>query len=332
MKEFILTVLAMLLMFCAIRVNAQVDPHFSQYYAYPLWLNPALTGVVDGNARLTANYKDQWTGLDNGFKTVAISGDFRTSDKMALGFNILDQKAGAAGYNYLSGYGSFAYQVPVSANGYHKLSFGVQAGLIYRGIDVNKLQMDDQYNPTLGYDPGMASGENFTSTSAAAFDANAGVFYYDGTPSGKINVFAGFSAGHLAAAKDPFANGGMDSKIPMRYTFHGGLRLFAGDFMDLTPHVIYMRQQNSQLKAAGLNVEFSLDTDCSLTLGGLYRLKDAAVGSLGLNVKSLVIGVSYDYTTSSLQKSANVRGGYEVSLSYVFKRRLSGRSQVCPRL
>jgi len=332
MKEFILTGLAMLLMFFAIKVNAQVDPHFSQYYAYPLWLNPALTGVVDGNARLTANYKDQWTGLDNGFKTLAISGDFRTSDRIALGFNVLDQKAGTAGYNYLSGYGSFAYQVPVSENGYHKLSFGVQAGLIYRGFDVNKLQMDDQYNPLLGYDPTIATTENFSSTAATLFDANAGVFYYDGTPSGRVNVFAGFSAGHLAAAKDAFANGGLGARIPMRYTFHGGLRIAAADFMDLTPHVIYMKQQHAELKAVGLNAEFNLDTDCSVTVGALCRFKDAAVGSVGFNVKNLIIGLSYDYTTSSLQKSSGFGGGYELSLSYVFKRRLAGRSQVCPRL
>ena len=38
------------LFFYAGRQNlfAQADPHFSQFYAYPFWLNPGLTGVMDG--------------------------------------------------------------------------------------------------------------------------------------------------------------------------------------------------------------------------------------------------------------------------------------------
>ncbi|MEO6498226.1 MAG: type IX secretion system membrane protein PorP/SprF, partial [Mucilaginibacter sp.] len=40
-----------------IKVQAQVDPHFSQYYANPLWLNPALTGVIDGDLRFNSIFK-----------------------------------------------------------------------------------------------------------------------------------------------------------------------------------------------------------------------------------------------------------------------------------
>ena len=47
------------------QLKAQIDPHFSQYYAYPLWLNPALTGVMNGEARINANYKDQYLYHNN---------------------------------------------------------------------------------------------------------------------------------------------------------------------------------------------------------------------------------------------------------------------------
>ena len=332
MKEFLITLVILLLLASANQARAQVDPHFSQYYAYPLWLNPALTGVVDGQARVTGNVREQWTGLSNNFKTAAVSADFRQTEKIALGLNIFSQQAGTAGFNQLSAYGSFAYQVPISPNGYHKLNLGLQAGFNSRRFDTSKLQMDDQYNTSIGFDPNMPTSENFATSNHAAFDANAGIFYYDGTPSGKVNFFAGVSVFHLTQAKDGFTAGGLNGKTPMRYNVHGGASIAASGLLDITPHFIYIRQQKSELKAAGVNFAFNLNADYSMMIGGMYRIDDAAVGSVALYAKNLIVGVSYDYTTSSLQRSGNFGGGYELSVSYVFKRKLSARDEKCPRL
>jgi type IX secretion system PorP/SprF family membrane protein len=332
-KKLVHIKIALLLLVCASRVNAQVDPHFSQYYAYPLWLNPALTGIVDGDFRLTGNFKDQWTGVGKGYRTAAVSADFRTSDKVSLGFNAINQAAGSAGYNYLAAYGSFGYQIALSNSGYHRLNFGLQAGVINRGFRADQLQFDNQYNPGMGYDPTMPSFENFSNTSATVFDASAGVFYYNGTPSNTVNLFAGAAVAHLAPAKDPFANSdGLNSRIPVRITAHAGLRIRAADFLDLTPHAVFIRQSQNQIRAAGMNMEFKLQQEYSLIIGGMYRLNDAAVGNAGLHLKNFLIGVSYDYGTSPLTTAINQQGVYELSVSYIFRHRLSNREQICPRL
>src|SRR5579863_8951550 len=39
------------------------DIHFSQYYASPLSLNPALTGNVNGVFRASFNYRNQWFNI-----------------------------------------------------------------------------------------------------------------------------------------------------------------------------------------------------------------------------------------------------------------------------
>lgn len=311
--------------------KAQMDPHFSQYYAYPLWLNPGLTGVIDADARITGNFRDQWTGIGNGFKSVAISGDFRHSDKVALGLNVLSQKVGTAGYNYLSAQASFAYKLSLSSDSYHKLSMGVQAGLINRSFDASRLQMDDQYNPATGFDPSIVSADNFTESSASVFDASSGIFYYDGTPDARANLFAGFSVAHLSSGEDSFGNQQLNSTIPRRYTLHGGIRLYAADFLDITPHVIYIKQRESKVQAAGLNFELNLKADYSLMIGGMYRLNDAAVANVGLYIKDLVVGLSYDYTTSPL-RSGGAGAGYEFSIGYIFKPALFAKKEKCPRL
>jgi type IX secretion system PorP/SprF family membrane protein len=314
-------------------LKAQVDPHFSQYYAYPLWLNPALTGVINGDTRVSANYKNQYAAINNAYQTTALSADFRPTSQISFGVNILDQKAGTAGFNYFSGYGTLSYGIKVSNDGNQRLNFGLQAGVINRSFDPNKLQFGDQYNPDLGgFDPSMPSNETFQNTHATVFDAGAGVFYYDGNPMKKANLFGGFSVGHLSRPKDPFATVGSNSKIPLRYTVNAGIRIKASELLDIVPHGIFIKQQQAQEKAIGGYTEFKLVNDKGFIAGAMYRFQDAAIANIGYHVNSLIVGASYDFNTSSLNRATNSRGGIELSVSYVFRKHINEPEPICPRL
>src|ERR1700743_2306155 len=198
MKTKLIIIALLLQIGVVIQSTAQVDPHFSQYYANPLWLNPALTGVINGDSRLNANYKNQWADINNAYETGALSADFRTTDRMGLGFSIMDQSSGGHTFNYLSAYGSFGYNITVSQDGNQRINFGLQAGIINRSFDLSKLQFGSQYNPVSGFDPGVTSFENFSSTNTTVFDANAGIFYYNGNPLSTMNPFFGVSVYHLS--------------------------------------------------------------------------------------------------------------------------------------
>jgi type IX secretion system PorP/SprF family membrane protein len=314
-------------------LKAQIDPHFSQYYAYPLWLNPALTGVINGDSRVNANFKSQYATVNNAYVTTALSADFRTSKNLSLGLNILDQKAGDAGYNYFSGYGTLSYGISVSNDGFKRLSFGLQAGIINRSFDPSKLQLGNQYNPiTGGFDPTIGNNETFQNTNANVFDAGAGMFYYDGDPLSNANFFGGVSVGHLSRGKDPFALAGSDSKIPLRYTAHAGIRIKMSEFFDLIPHAIFIKQQVAQEKALGGYSEFKLPNNNGLILGAMYRFQDAAIANVGYHVDSFIMGASYDFNTSSLNRATNTQGGIELSVSYVFRKHINAPEPICPRL
>ncbi|WP_316929195.1 PorP/SprF family type IX secretion system membrane protein [Nitritalea halalkaliphila] len=58
------------LMCCAfgVRQTYAQDPQYSQYYAAPLFLNPAFTGA-EQVTRIGFNYRNQWPGLDASFTT-----------------------------------------------------------------------------------------------------------------------------------------------------------------------------------------------------------------------------------------------------------------------
>ena len=331
MKKLILIVVVLLQVIIVNTSKAQIDPHFSQYYANPLWLNPALTGVIDGDARVNANFKNQWSSISNAYQTGAISADFNPNDKVGIGFNMLDQQAGSVGYNYFTFYGSFSYGVSLSDDAYQQLRFGLQAGMINRSFDESKLQLDNQYNPLTGFDPTMPGNENFSTTGATVFDAGAGIYYFYGDPDSKANLFGGLSVGHLSQPKDPFATQGINSTLPMRFTVHGGVRLQASDFLDITPHLIYIRQGNAQEKDIGVYAEFKSDNQSGFIVGGMYRFNDAAVADVGYHISYFTLGLSYDVNTSGLNAVSHSQGGPELSLSYVFHKHTQNRDVVCPR-
>jgi type IX secretion system PorP/SprF family membrane protein len=313
-------------------LSAQIDPHFSQYYAYPLWLNPALTGVMNGDARINANYRNQWASVSsNPYSTTSISADIRPTTKISLGLNVIDQKAGSSGFNYFAGYGSASYGIIISNDSYQHINFGLQAGLINRSFDLNKFQFGNQYDPMMGFNPGLPSLENFTSSNTTVFDANAGVFYYDANPLKIANLFGGFSVNHLAPAKDPFATVA-NSRIPLRYDVHGGVRIQASEYFSIIPHAIYIQQQQNKILAFGAYTQLQFNDGNELILGGMFRKNDAAVANVGYHFKNMLIGMSYDVNSSSLTRATQGQGGLELSLSYVFRKRIQEPEEVCPRL
>lgn len=332
MRTRIIIIAALLQLVVAGTLKAQIDPHFSQYYAYPLWLNPALTGVINGDARVSANYKNQYANLNNAYKTTAISADMHTDANVGLGLNILNQAAGDVGFNYFTAYANFAYGITVSEDGNQRVNFGLQAGLLNRSFDPSKLQLGSQYDPLSGYNPNMPSNETFANTSATVFDAGAGIFYYNGDPTTKANFFGGLSVGHLSRPKDPFAVQGANSRVPLRYTLQAGLRIKMAEILDLTPHAIFIKQQNAQEKALGGYAELKLPDNDGLILGGMYRFGDAAIANVGYDVKGFIIGASYDFNTSSLNRATNSMGGIELSVSYVFRKHVNQPDPICPRL
>ncbi|RYF55822.1 MAG: type IX secretion system membrane protein PorP/SprF, partial [Cytophagaceae bacterium] len=160
MKKKLIIIISLLLQIGAVSQTwAQIDPHFSQYYAYPLYLNPALTGVINGDLRVNGNFKNQYANINNAYQTGALSLDYRPTEKVGLGFNVINQAAGDIGYNYFAAYTSLGYAISVSNDGYKKVSFGINAGLINRSFDATRAQFGSQFNPGSGFDPTLPSNE-----------------------------------------------------------------------------------------------------------------------------------------------------------------------------
>ena len=138
MKKKVFTIIAttFLTLLLSRPADAQVDPHFTQYYIYPLYINPAMSGSGNGDERVAMIFRNQWRQVTNPYQTVGVSYDRRTNKNLALGFNMLNQTAGDVGFRYLSGYATAAYTgVKLGDNQQHRLVFAMQAGFINRRIE-----------------------------------------------------------------------------------------------------------------------------------------------------------------------------------------------------
>jgi type IX secretion system PorP/SprF family membrane protein len=315
-------------------VKAQADPHFSQYYVYPSWLNPALTGAFDGNYRVAAIYRTQWGNITSPFSTPGVALDFTTNSNVNFGVSVLNQRAGDGGYNYTTAYANMAYTgVRFGAFGNQRIAMGLQIGFIQRRFDRSKLTFGDQWNPITGYNPGAVSADVLTRTAASSFDAGAGILYYDATPGKKANFFGGFAASHLTKPQDKFSVG-EDETLPMRYTFHAGIRIALSDVLSLTPNALYLRQGTASEKMVGAYMQMKATDNTDFMLGANYRFKDAFSPYVGFYHKNVVVGLSYDVNTSDLGKMARGSNSFEISLSFVGKKKVRTPETefVCPRL
>src|SRR5215207_4229075 len=71
--SFLITVLCLI----CFGATAQ-DIHYSQFYASPLTLNPALTGINDCSYRVNGMYRSQWSSIPAPYSTPSLSFDINS--------------------------------------------------------------------------------------------------------------------------------------------------------------------------------------------------------------------------------------------------------------
>lgn len=302
------------------------DPNFSQFFASPMTLNPALTGKFDGVYRIAGNFRNQWPTIQNAFETKTASVDFgimknRLSDIDQLGVGILGVTDRAGDGVLVTNYAglSVAFHKGLDENGYHQIGAGFQGTYVNKRLDVTKVYFEDQLTP-LGF-TGVTS-EIFTNkqVNVSYVDVNAGVLY-NGSTNGYNNFYVGASMYHINRPKETFKGG--NYLLSARTTIQAGGKIPVGPYNYLhfaANHSMQAKAHNTLVGGAfSLNVNQNEDNPTNIYIGGWYRFGDAAIPYIGLEFNGLLIGATYDVNTSSLKPASNSRGGIEVSLIFIKK-------------
>lgn len=328
--------LGVFLFVLTVGVRAQ-DPHFSQFFASPLTLNPALTGKFDGTFRVAGNYRNQWPAFNNVYTTSTISLDFQIMQKRIPEFDtwgvgilaLTDKAAGGVLTNNYIGL-STSYHKALNENGYSQLGVGFQATYGQKKLDNSKLVFEDQLTP-FGFTGITADIFNTNNLEIKTVDVNAGLIFTTSTTD-QNNFYLGASIYHINKPKESFKGGNWN--LSPRTTISGGGYFPVSDILTLhTSGIFQLQNKTSELTVGGAlaaNLNKDDETPTNVYGGSWFRLNDALIPYIGLEFSSMRIGASYDVNVSSLKGGSQSRGGMEVSVIYI-KRPPNGRNIPCPK-
>jgi type IX secretion system PorP/SprF family membrane protein len=321
---------SILFLFITIGVSAQ-DYHLSHYDVAGMYLNPAMTGLYAPDKpdfRVYFDHRSQWRALGVKPYSTSYLGYDRAqkigSRNFGLGGYLVNNSAGINNLNTLGVMISGAYDIINSTSKSvssvkpvkHLLSVGLQLGIFYRTTNANNLSYDVQYSPGNGsFDQSIPNNESYNRLSMVRFDAAYGLYYKLVEKGRKYRPFAGISMFHLTRPRESLTGG--PGKLPIRYAAHGGCEITINDKSELRPRILFMSQSRAMDLVPGLQYYHRLkDNPLRLMAGFDWRVRDAAIISIGANNDAYAVRLSYDFTVSYLKNYIGSRGAFELSLIY----------------
>ena len=284
------------------------DPTFTQFYANPVYMNPALAGS-SGCPRVALNYRNEWPQLTGNYVTYAAAYDSY--------FKNISGGVGLVAMHDVQGQGTLqtsmigaSYSYYLKVNRKFRLMFGTQAAYYQKYLDWSKLTFGDMIDPRRGFiyqtgDVPRGNGRR------GFFDVSAGMVGFS------KNFYFGAAFHHLNRPDESLILG--QSRLPIKITGHIGANIKLGQrgryssTTFLSPNIIYQNQNGFQQLNVGAYLKYE-----SFTIGAWYRNKDAFILTIGINTDNYRIGYSYDLTVSPLGNGVS-GGSHEVSLGINLK-------------
>lgn len=301
------------------------DPQFSQYYATPLYLNPAFAGTGFAH-RLSLNSRIQWPSLPQAFISNALSWDMNVpSFNSGFGLLAVTDKAGTVGLRSTSLGLVYSYRIYLGRN--WVWSAGLNFKYAIRDIDFTKLLFGDQIEFGGGGTVPSVDPAAFNLRNTSFFDFDFGFLFYND------KIWAGIAASHLNEPNTSFIED--EFRLPMKITMHAGMKipLNTGIFAtkrptNITPSIYYKRQDTFDQLDVGINyyyepIRFGIwyrgvpIKKFTGPEGNSYLSHDAVIFLIGFSAWNFEFNYSYDFTVSEL--GVNTNGAHEFSLSYQFK-------------
>ncbi|HSU27203.1 MAG TPA: PorP/SprF family type IX secretion system membrane protein [Chitinophagaceae bacterium] len=327
------------------RLHAQ-DPSFSQFFSSPLNVNPALTADINGKWRIISNYRSQWIGPGNPYRTGTISFDTKINSNSADnyidenarlgvgGMMMYDQAMGGA---FKSNYASFnvSGNIRLKSGGGYEINgnrvrhiskikmdegtgeqrLGIGLGIIYghKRLDYTKLTFGEQWTGN-GFDANLPSGEAGMSTMKPYMSTSAGIIYsFVGV---NTNFDIGAAVFHLNKPRQSLLDDD-NQFLPKRWVAHTNVESYLGERMVLDANAVYQKQAGASYFSVGGALGYFIPNDEKMMLvnaGLWYWSKSAIIPYVGFAFGNLQVGVTYDITISDLKNSPKRAQTFELCL------------------
>jgi len=316
------------------------DKHFTQFYASPLTLNPALTGAYNGRYRVSMIYRDQWRRvLESPYRTFATELDVRFKiksnsqykDAAAVGLVFFRDKVGGIDFGTQSIALSGAFHKGLDFSKKQFLSIGFQGAISQRNVNFEQLTFGDQFDGFTGYT--LGTFEDLPINNFSYGDLSVGINYAY-APKNRKSFYAGLAYHHIFQPEVSFYNEETDDdgnsiaseRLFPRISTQLSSEIPFNDVFSLVPRLLVAKQGPHFEINAGTNVRFMLNdySNNSFYVGGWIRPVaneddfglDAVVLMVGLQQGNFLFGLSYDANLKDLTNYQQGQGAFELSISY----------------
>lgn len=297
------------------------DFHYSQFYAAPLYLNPALTGSTE-LSRVGLNYRKQWPGLDHDFNAYSAYFDhysFDLKSGFGLAVNSFQETNMKVNTTDISAFYAYNLQLAETWN----FRMGTQVSMVRRSADLDNLIFGDQvdlFNRTIN----PATLDNVPDFEPYSYlDIGFGGLLTN------ENFWLGSSFHHVNEPGLSFYPDDEVGYLPIKWSVHGGWNFplganqyFGSKFDNMASILVNYKKQGpfQQLDVGAQLLYRSLISGLSFRgIPGVRDMpnQDSVIFLLGLKLDTgMVIGYSYDFMVSNI--GSQTKGAHELSLRYQF--------------
>lgn len=327
------------LFFCALFGFAQ-DPGFSQYYAVPMFINPAFIGDKQDmsfgvNTRTYTNKLLAKYNLTQISGIVPFNADFlyksssETNHSSGAGITVYREATGT--HNELN---SFAALVSlghcIQIERQHFLSFGMQSGYV-RKTQGDNFSWGSQYSEDFGYDPSIPSSINDALQPYSHFPTfgigleyffNSGVLE-DYSKAFDFDAYTGIAVYNVNRPNQSFLKNA-ESRLPLIIKYNGGIKYRVNKRFALFPTILWEHQNLNNQVNIGMyaNIRTVLTEAINkkavnIIAGTWYRVGDSFIATLGFTVYDFKCAISYDFNATKFKYNSKGKGATEVSLKYI---------------
>lgn len=319
MRKLFITLLVGFACFASSWQLVAQDPIFTQFYANPIYMNPAFAGT-NVCPRLVMNYRNQWPSITGAYITYNASYDqYFEAIRGGIGVLAMSDQAGEGVLTHNSIGMMYAYRLGLDQRDRYNINFALQGSYFAKSIDWGKLTFGDMIDSRDGF---IYTTSNIPGNEQVSYiDFSAGALYY------APRFYFGVGVSHLTEPSNSF----YDSDASVHYrkiTVQTGYEIplgkskgvYQSSYPSLFPSLIYQQQQQFHQLNYGLYFNKT-----PMVVGLWYRhflsspvgaYADAIAILAGFEYDKIKIGYSYDITVSPLE---NVSGGaHEISFTLKF--------------
>ncbi len=324
-KSYLRYLLFAILLPGSISLHSQ-DIHFTQFYNAPLTLNPALTGISNGDIRITGLYRSQWNAANAPYKTFQAGAEKKFYNVqhedwwLSGGLNVFYDRTGDGNFSTTHITLSGSYTKMLDKENF--LTIGLSGGVAQRQFEFGNFTFDNQWNGDI-FDENRPVNETFDDPNIFYPDFGVGFNWRGQQQKKRTKMDLGGAAFHFNQPNQNYLSGDK-SPLPVR------LSLYVMPTVQITPVGDVVAHGTAQIQGdyfealAGAAYRHHLSTkkskEVALQLGFGYRFNavgDALTPAMEVHFRDLMVGFSWDVNVSGFSAATNRNGGPEFTVRYI---------------